>query len=118
MRFIVSRTSTWDSGPERPCDEAYYEVFTEVQKHTREPAEKFLACDNSRKFWISDGSNHRTEDGYAVRDMDIYTWFVDIESLDDLRDFIAKYGNVVIVTLKSGRHAGMMAVEIYDGWRE
>jgi hypothetical protein len=117
MRFIISRTSGWDSGPKAPCDEAYHEMVLETQK-MREPAEQFMASGKYYTWWRSDGINHRVEDGYAVRDMEIYTWFVDIASLYDLQRFIEKYGDVVIMVLKDGKHAGMMEVEIYDNYRE
>jgi len=46
---------------------------------------------------------------------DTYDWFVEFSDLDELTDFCAKYGDVIV---KSPVDGGDWCVEVYDDYRE
>ena len=70
------------------------------------------------KEWISSGSNHREENGYVVRDVEIVdsVWEVEIESLNDIISLFKKYGDIII---KESIYLEYdFTIEIYDTYRE
>jgi hypothetical protein len=110
MRFRVKRTSVWRE--DRPCEEAYSREYMFVDERTVDAPEK-LKYRNAAEDWISHGENHRVENGHIKRDFRKDGWFIDFDSLPELCAFIDKYGEVIIM-----RRGNIMAIEIYDDYRE
>jgi hypothetical protein len=126
MRYIIERTSLWDDKVS-PCDEA---VLTDVIK-TESLAKS--AVDNPRwrqaKQWYTAPGyeNHReVKVGGGIqlrRDIQGYTWIVELWSLDELHAFIRKHGELVVshwtddLSFVDGSKPDGK-IEIYDNYRE
>lgn len=113
MELMVSRTST--DSDNKPCDEAYQKQYVYIDRRRWKTPEE-ITDEITKREWFNEGRNHRIEDNNIMRDFDRVGWFVNIDSLDDLMKFIAKYGNIVIET--SYRNHNILAIEIYDDYRE
>lgn len=110
MKYIISRTSSYDK---KPCKEAFkypHEIW-----HTRtctevEFNEKFA---DREGLWRSKGKNHKvTKEGYITRqEKDKEMWTIEINSLEELHNLSEKYG---LLTYNSPSSA----IEIYDDYRE
>ena len=115
MKFRVSRTS----GKTPPCEGAY-EVLTQCRdKHELSLAE--IVQQGWDKQWFSSGTNHREEDGKAIRDLPLeVVWVVELQNLDQLAQFVVKHeGEVIITTRSYPDYPGYpLGLEIYDDWRE
>ncbi len=120
MKFVIERTSTWDSNPP-PDDKRVQELeFTNIDsrsfKTEKEHDEKLP---NDPK-WRSRGTNHRMIDGGIARDLGKdKAFFIDLE-WSELEKFVEEHGSIVI---EPPFDRGVMAIakltlEIYDGWRE
>ena len=116
MRFEVKRTSLWDD--EQPCPEAVLEMVPEWDRRTFKSAEEHdaLLCPRSAP-WLSRGTEHRTMYGprggvvgIERRVDDRAGWFIELGSLEDMMEFVGKYGTVVLTEEPS--------IEIYDDYRE
>lgn len=110
MLFEVSRTSL-RLGDEKtsPCDGCFEDKVVYVDHR-----QKIIDKDE----WFSKGSNHRQNpDGTFDRDMREYTsFFIEINTLEDLWDFQEKYGELIIG--KSIMDRKTPYIEIYDDYRE
>lgn len=70
------------------------------------------------KKWFDEGTNHRTEDGCILRDIgEKETWGMEINSLEELLNFINEIGEEVIIS-KSYIDYRTPCLEIYDDYRE
>jgi len=68
-------------------------------------------------WWYKEGYNHRLIDGQITRDMPSREgWFVELDSLTSLIDFIKEWGGIVIGETET--NPPMFEIEIYDGYRE
>jgi len=113
MRFLVGRTGQW-SGEAKPCEEAYRGEYTTVDRRTVDAPEKVPAMRRDPQEWYSKGTNHRVIDGNIVRDFQHKGWFVEISSLQELLDFIARHGEIVISPVF--KSTDEMSIEIYNDY--
>ena len=118
MKFVISRTSLWDAS-KCPCEEAKRDSVTREETyrfHTPEEYDKYHVMRHEGN-WLSIGTNHRVnKNGYITRDngmMDV--WSIEINSLEELIEFVDKYGEIVIYDSMGNSHK---EIEIYDDWRE
>ena len=112
--MAVSRTSMANSSIEIPCDEAERVPFVRVdRRNIDDPLKnKFIG-----KTWYDFGRNHRVENGCIARDFDDERWMVWIADSDAFKEFIEKYGRVII-SLNSEGLEPCYEIEIYDYYRE
>ena len=118
MKFIVSRTSQWDD-ENPPCEEAKRDSVVLVETRALYTPEEF-----DKKFaqregkWLSVGTNHRVnEKGYITRNNGtIDVWLLELNNLEELVEFVDKYGEIVIGT--DWRNKDYKSIEIYDDYRE
>lgn len=110
--FICRRTS--GGWKDKPCEEAYEKPVVSIDIRTvDDPAKVKAYIGEPTDWWYSTGTNHRVEHGQIVRDMgEEIVWVVDI---DNILDFIKKYGECVISYYI---HYNMFQIEIYDDYRE
>lgn len=54
-------------------------------------------------------------DSIVVDDMTINVWFIEINTIEELTNFVDKYGDIVIADSNLGEYK---EIEIYDTWRE
>jgi hypothetical protein len=115
MKFMVSRTSrTTDV---KPCSEAKQEKYTRVdERSTDDPAKIPAMRGKPADWWFADGTNHRIENGHIKRDFEDTAWFIKINTLAQLIEFIEKYDQVIVS--KSFWNPSIMSIEIYDDYRE
>lgn len=124
MRFEVKRTSSSDA---QPCMGA---VFTDHGQRTRvdvrtvdDPA-KLLAYKGKSDWWYGKGANHRVVNGRIERDLPLhqdywFCWAIEIETLDELSQFIRQHGACVLHPAgHSPSVSGLPVIEIYDDYRE
>lgn len=108
--YIVSRTSSW-SGENKPCEEAERGEAVFIDERTCADPADIEHYGNTTEWWYGEGANHRVINGHIMRDMGMRPcWLVKI---DNLRDFVTKYGRCVIDV-----EHGNMTIEIYDDYRE
>jgi hypothetical protein len=119
VKFKVTKTSVWDHT--KPCEEAKKERCSRIEIRTlasfEEFDKKYGECEGA---WTSKGINHCiNEDGYVQREFpnDVTRWFVEINTLDELLDFVDKHGGDVIISKILGE-TNIYYLEIYDGYRE
>ena len=110
VRFRVSRTSVW-SDEVAPCPEAYQGTYTQHHYCTLPLAK---AMNASTTAWFRSLTNHRSAPGGSVADAPNQPcWFIDIDGLAGLREFISRHGKVIVDWPSDGP-----TIEIYDGYRE
>lgn len=114
MRFAIGRTSRPDDVG--PCEEAYRDKCITVDERGADDPAKVPAHRGQSDWWCERGKNHRIEDGHIKRDFDGEGWFIDIETLDELLSFIAKYEQAVLGPWYN--NPDILRIEIYDDWRE
>lgn len=69
-------------------------------------------------MWFDEGTNYRTEDDCIVRDLgEEEAWGIEINSLEELLNFINEIGEEVIIS-ESYIDYKTPCLEIYDDWRE
>jgi hypothetical protein len=64
--------------------------------------------------WYKEGTNHRVENGYIKRDLQRNDWFITIDTMEKLKDFIKSEGDIIL-------HEGsgdFMKLTIYDNYIE
>lgn len=118
MKFVVRRTSEWDDEVS-PCKEAKRDSVVRVETRTCLSPEEF-----DKRFakqegkWFSVGTNHRVnEKGLIVRDNGLIdVWSIELNSLEELVDFVDKYGEIVVGV--DWHNQDYKAIEIYDDYRE
>lgn len=118
MKFLVTRTSLHEVNQKSPpCDGAKWMPFTRVDIRTVDDPTKILAYkDQDPAWWYQEGSNHRVVDGKIMRDFPAKGWFIKINSLKELIEFQAKYGELVLGP--SPQNPDILRIEIYDSYRE
>ena len=116
MRFVVSRTSCWDSDV-APCEEAKRIKVVRVDERTTDDPAKIPSNKGQSEWWYKEGRNHRVENGRIRRDFDDKAWVVTIKSLDALAAFNRKHGNLVL-SPTCRRADGFPEIEIYDNYHE
>jgi len=97
MKFIINRKTMSVTENRQVCDEAAQEELTPLDYRSvgsMEEARKKIWY----KDWISDGVNHREENGMLVCEKKEKTsqWIVEIDSLDELLALQNKYGAITI----------------------
>lgn len=118
MKVIVERTSNWGC-EEKPIDEA---VLVNRALHYHDRRNVYSMEEAKTKFWynefISSGTNHREENGYVVKDVEIVesVWEVEIDSLNDIISLFKKYGDIIIMESTYSEYD--FTIEIYDAYRE
>lgn len=118
MKVIVERTSNWGC-EEKPIDEA---VLVKRTLHYQDRRDVSSMEEAKTEFWynefISSGTNHREENGYVVKDVEIVesVWEVEIESLNDILSLFKKYGDIIIEESIYSEYD--FEIEIYDAYRE
>lgn len=85
MKFIITMASHW--GDDRPCEEAKAETYTKTQQRLSQYV---------TEEWRNGGSNHREENGMALREIRLVRWVVNITSLKQLVEFQKKYGRLIL----------------------
>lgn len=116
MKFIVDRTSSWHN--EKPCKEAKRQSFTYLDHRTCKTLKEARESGRIPEFFES-GTNHREEDGMIVRDIGKIKYYtIELNSMDELTQFIDKYGEVVISAFNGIKENVKYKIEIYDSWRE
>jgi len=116
MQFIVTRTSDWLG---KPCDEAKRATATYLDYRRAKSLEE-AQTKSWFKEWYDSTTNHRVDPEYGVvvgeaKEKDD-VWVIEINSLDELLQFIRKYGQVVISECPYKEYP--YEIEIYDTWRE
>jgi hypothetical protein len=117
MKFILHKTSE-RYGSVKPCEEAikikvpYWHIRTCSEEEYDRRFSKI-----EKGLWRSYGSEHEiTADGYIIRkEDDSEVWGISINSLNELVDFVKKYGDIVLSFPEEHR---TMEIEIYDTYRE
>lgn len=108
--FRVTRTSVWDDDVQ-PCPEAYRGTYTQ-HVYCTFPLDK--AMQDPHTDWFRRLTNHRKAPGGSVADcLDVPCWFVKMDGLRDLQEFVTRYGRVIVAWESDGP-----SIEIYDGYRE
>lgn len=115
MNFILRRTSEWYG---QPCKEAIMIKFQSWHTRTcteKEYNERFSGKEGG--LWRSKGKNHAiTKEGYITRqEEDIEKWGIEIKTLEELLDFVNKYGKIVVAFDNNYQN---LKIEIYDNYRE
>src|SRR5699024_7686161 len=110
---LVTRTSDWSYS--KPCDEAYAKNY--MRKDIRR-LKSFEEYNNRFKDNLIDtGINHKiNNDGYIEREYEDKSWFIKIDTLEDLLEFTSKYGEIVFGKVYDNYE--MNGIEIYDDYRE
>lgn len=95
MKFIVSKKIMSVTVNKQVCDEAVLQELTPLDYRkvsTLEEAKKKIWY----KGWISDGANHREEDGMVVceRKKKSNQWIIELSSLEEMLSFQEKYGSI------------------------
>lgn len=113
MEFEVERTSEFLSLHE-PCEEAYEKEVIRFDIRTFGNFEEYDA--KFKDNWTDRGVNHCVnKDGNIQREIKEKTWFVRIDTLEELLAFKDKYGRLVIED--AWDRENVTKVEIYDGYR-
>lgn len=128
MKFLVSRTSTFGS-KSKPCKNAFLESYDTIQTYDISEEEfnqeKYNGASFGRKNyhnngkWREEGINHRVDEkGRIQRDFpnELKGWFIEINTLEELIDFFAQNGRIVIINHRENKN--IIEIEIYDDWRE
>src|SRR5574344_2214278 len=93
MEFMLSRASVRIN--EKPCDEAYIKNYMMKDVKMFKSFEEYDS--RGKDNFLDNGSNHRiNEEGYIEREFENKTWFVKIDSLEDLLALENKYGEIII----------------------
>lgn len=116
MKFAIFRTGGF-SYHKKPCKEARKEAFVRVDERTVDDPRKIPVYIDSDGGWYNDGRNHRVENGHIKRDFDDEHFVIEINSLDELMEFVKKYGRIV-VNPKAWTDDTLPQIEIYDDYRE
>lgn len=119
MKFIVDRTSEWGDG-KSPCEEAKRDSVPYVESYNYRTPEEYDKINPMRRRegnWLSVGTNHRlNKEGCITRDRGMQdVWSIEINSIDELIEFVNKYERIVI---QDDFSSDYKLIEIYDDWRE
>jgi len=124
MKIYIKRTSSGKHDNIQPCEEAIGEPYTFVDRRfyrtpeeIRDLAVFFSSPEQRAEWWYSEGTNHRAEGGFIIRDVKKHRWFMQVETLQELLGFIKKYQECIAGTLSLSDH-DYLWLEIYDDYRE
>lgn len=124
MNFLVERTSErCDEDNPKPCDDErlVFEEYDEIEIRTCTEEIFNKKFSEQEGLWRSKGINHNTyKNGeYIQRTFPNAKkgWFIELNSLEELMEFINKYANDVVITKSMFNHE-IKCIEIYDTWRE
>ena len=102
MIYIVERGSTkHDRNNPPPCANAKKKIFeiTQELKPERSVQEydkwvyKSWKGEGPAPTWRREGRNHRVENGDEKRDIDVELWTIEINSIEELTEFVKTEGN-------------------------
>lgn len=114
MKYIVTRTYC-SYEDRKPCEEAVKEVLTAVDERIIDDPMKNKLI--GERWYTEEGYfNHRVENGHIKRDYKKSAYTIELESLEDLQNFIDKYGFVTIA--RSTYKEIPFEIEIHADWRE
>lgn len=120
MRFKIDRTSSSYGSEEPPCTEAVRGTISSWDRRTFATAEEYdrtLALQDGYR-WAARGLDHghyqQANGAQGIRRrFESEGWCVDIETLDELVAFSARYGSIIVEA-----DDGFPSIEIYDDYRE
>ena len=118
-KFLVSRVRRWSEENDKPCDGAVWEAFTSIDERIFDDPSKipsYQRC-GSTDEWYAHGENHRVENGHIKRDFESHAWFIEIEILGELMEFIKEQGYDAIIG-KAAQNDSLYSLQIYDGYVE
>jgi len=115
MQYIVERASDYNN---KPCEECKQITITYTDERiSDDPAKIPYYKDNPNKWYEEkDFFNHRVENGHLKRDRLLQVWAVEINTLEQLHNFIDKYGRIVIS--KYYGNENLLSILIYDDYIE
>ena len=115
MKLEVKRTSIW--GDEKPCENATQAMVPHYDTRSCSESDydnrvRILSHGSDAKRWSEYGTEHTVKpNGHIIRRVeDKKVWVIDINSIDDLFNFVDANGDCVISKDRS--------IEIYDDYRE
>ena len=113
MEYLVSRTSFWND--EKPAKGCYKEEYITHDVRTLDSFEKYdmKFRDNFKDIGFDHCINDR---GYIQRSFNREGWFINIDTIEELNNFIEEHSSVVIETHHANEN--ILEIEIYDGYRE
>lgn len=114
MKFVIIT-----HGGECPCDGAKRGTIPKTETRLLRSAEEFdKRYSKDEGVWFSVGSNHRIgKDGCIRRDIGTRNvWTIEINSLEELMSFIAKYGAIVVDNYSYDNDDGLPSIESVDYW--
>jgi hypothetical protein len=94
MKFMVTDAREWrDHRP--PCAGAIKETYTRIDTRTVDDPQKIPAYrDRDPSWWYREGRNHRIANGKIARDFDDEAWFIEISTLEELKNLLDHYGPI------------------------
>lgn len=115
MKFSITRTSV-SNDQIKPCERAVKGVVLHTERMTC--TEELFDKKHSYRVgkWRSFGKNHRVSDSGIQRDFERVCFIVEVNSLEELINFIHEIGEPIIVS--SSGAGDTPSIEIYDDRRE
>lgn len=93
MKFEVWRASDYGDDT-RPCEVAKKECITVTDKRIFESTNELSKA--GLEEWNRGGLNHRIIDGKIARDINKWTWTIEIDTLAELIEFIKTNGEIIM----------------------
>ena len=109
MIFEIEKVSVVD---EKPCDEAKLMTRVETRKMSKYLFEKIVG-ESTRIEWYQTGFNHKETDTHVLREVENQVWFIELKSLEELTEFVKKYGKIIVEKNEYGDK-----ITIYDDYIE
>lgn len=115
MKFLLTRTST---GVEesKPHEKAYLDTYIRVDTRSVDDPSK-CHYDFDRETWYTEGTNHRVENGFIMRDIKECAWYINFNTLEELIELKKEVGTELILS-DSIYEENVFSIEIYDDYRE
>ena len=115
MKVLVNRVSEYKNMDKAPCEGAKKELYTRIDERNVCSVEQL--SERNRIDWFKYGENHRTlPNGHIARDNPKGKgegWFIEINTLEELIDFINKTDDVIIY-----QNSQFIELHIYDDYIE
>ena len=111
--FVCTRTSLFDD-EKPPHPSARIVSYERVDLRTIDDPMKSPYIGAA---WYESGRNHRVENGMIARDFDDERWVIEIDTMEELLEFVGESGEVVLSVNDHGL-TPCMEIEIYDSYRE
>jgi len=117
MEYIVERASEWNEEI-KPCEECRQTTITCIDERTTDDPSKIPAYKSNPNIWYEQQGyfNHRVENGHIKRDYLKKVWVVEINSLEQLHEFVNKYGAIVFGDYYANKN--LKRILIYDDYIE